>query len=64
MNRAEPIGVFRRIRDAASWATAVVLEDLVGRLKLQPGVKPVTRIKDGTRRKGLVGRKLIDTRHP
>jgi hypothetical protein len=28
MNRAEPIGVFRRIRDAASWATAVVLEDL------------------------------------
>jgi hypothetical protein len=41
-----------------------VQRDLIGRLKSLPGVKAVTRVKDGTRRKGLVGRKLIDTRHP
>jgi phage/plasmid-associated DNA primase len=41
-----------------------VQRDLIGRLKALPGMKSVTRVKDGARRKGLVGRKLIDTRHP
>ena len=41
-----------------------VQRDLIGRLKSLPGVKPVTRVKDGTRRKGLVGIKFADTPTP
>jgi putative DNA primase/helicase len=36
-----------------------VQRDLIGRLKELPGVKAVTRVKEGTRHRGLVGRKLI-----
>jgi putative DNA primase/helicase len=37
--------------------------DLILRLKSLPGVKCVTRVKDGKRCRGVIGRKLIDTRH-
>jgi hypothetical protein len=40
-----------------------VQRDIMERLKTQPGVKPITRVKDGARRRGLIGRKLIDTDH-
>jgi putative DNA primase/helicase len=37
---------------------------LIGRLKELPGVRQVTRVgSDGKRRRGITGRKLIDTQH-
>jgi len=44
-------------------ADGYLQRDLIGRLKSLPGVKCVTRVKDGTRCRGLVGRKLTDTDH-
>src|SRR5208337_3949697 len=44
-------------------ADGYLQRDLIGRLKSLPGVKCVTRVKDGTRCRGLVGRNLTDTDH-
>jgi putative DNA primase/helicase len=39
-----------------------VQRDLIGRIKSIPGIKTVKRVKDGIRRNGVVGMKLIDHR--